>query len=105
MGALRNPRMHGPDESGVSDETEEIRRGEGADWSGAALLWCGWSGGVPLLEDVRDTATADGYAAFECAGADGQKQTVTHTGSIGFHPEERLWSALRGSGVEPSQVV
>lgn len=64
-------------------------------------MWCGWSGGVPFLDDIRDTATADGYAALEYAGADGQKQTVTHAGSIGLHPEERLWSALHGSGVDP----
>lgn len=58
-----------------------------------------------VLDDIRDTAGTEWYAAFEYVGADGRNQIVTRAGSIGLHPEERLWSALRGSGVEPSQVV
>ncbi|WP_326621055.1 SUKH-4 family immunity protein [Streptomyces decoyicus] len=58
-----------------------------------------------VLDDIRDTSAADWYAAFEYIGADGQKQIMTRAGSIGLHPEERLWSALQGAGVEPSQVL
>ncbi|MFF4601938.1 nucleic acid/nucleotide deaminase domain-containing protein [Streptomyces sp. NPDC001339] len=58
-----------------------------------------------VLDDLRDTAGAEWYAAFEYVGADGQKQIVTRAGGIGLHPEERLWSALHGSGVEPGQVL
>ncbi|WP_148590438.1 nucleic acid/nucleotide deaminase domain-containing protein [Streptomyces sp. WAC01526] len=58
-----------------------------------------------VLDDIRDTAGTEWYAAFEYVGADGQKQIVTRAGSIGLHPEERLWSALQASGTEPGQVL
>ncbi|MFD8549086.1 nucleic acid/nucleotide deaminase domain-containing protein [Streptomyces sp. NPDC059649] len=58
-----------------------------------------------VLDDIRDTSAADWYAAFEYIGADGQKQIVTQSGTIGLHPEERLWSSLHGAGIEPSQVL
>ncbi|MFJ6752122.1 nucleic acid/nucleotide deaminase domain-containing protein [Streptomyces sp. NPDC091266] len=57
-----------------------------------------------VLDDIRDTASGEWYAAFEYAGADGQSQIVTRAGAIALHPEERLWSALSGSGVEADQV-
>lgn len=58
-----------------------------------------------VLDDIRDTATAEWYAAFEYLDAGGQKRIVTQTGGIALHPEERLWSALRASGIEPDQVL
>ncbi|GAU69867.1 hypothetical protein SSP35_15_00220 [Streptomyces sp. NBRC 110611] len=58
-----------------------------------------------VLDDIRDTAGSEWYAAMEYVGADGQKQIVTRAGAIGLHPEERLWSALSGAGVEADQIV
>ncbi|MFF2806370.1 nucleic acid/nucleotide deaminase domain-containing protein [Streptomyces sp. NPDC058000] len=58
-----------------------------------------------VLDDIRDTASTEWYAAFEYVSADGEKQVVTRSGGICLHPEERLWSALRGAGVEPGQVT
>ncbi len=58
-----------------------------------------------VLDDIRDTAGADWYAAFEYVDTSGQKQIVTQSGGICLHPEERLWSTLRASGVEPGQVL
>ncbi|GGW89914.1 SUKH-4 family immunity protein [Streptomyces albulus] len=58
-----------------------------------------------VLDDIRDTAGTEWYAAFEYVGDDGEKQVVTRAGGIALHPEESLWSALRGAGVEPSQVT
>ncbi|MFE5741861.1 nucleic acid/nucleotide deaminase domain-containing protein [Streptomyces celluloflavus] len=58
-----------------------------------------------VLDDIRDTAGTEWYAAFEYVGANGENQIVTRAGGISLHPEERLWSALSGSGIEPEQVV
>lgn len=58
-----------------------------------------------VLDDIRDTASGEWYAAFEYVGGDGKKQIVTRPGEIALHPEERLWSALRGSGIEAEQVL
>ncbi|MFH8346902.1 nucleic acid/nucleotide deaminase domain-containing protein [Streptomyces sp. NPDC018045] len=58
-----------------------------------------------VLDDIRDTAGTEWYAAFEYVGAGGEPQIVTRAGGISLHPEERLWSVLSGSGVEPEQVL
>ncbi len=58
-----------------------------------------------VLDDIRDTASAEWYAAFEIVDARGNKQVVTRSGAIAEHPEERLWQALRASGVTPEQVL
>jgi len=58
-----------------------------------------------VLDDIRDTASVEWYAAFEYADAEGRKQIVTRSGAIAAHPEERLWSTLSAAGVEPEQVL
>lgn len=58
-----------------------------------------------VLDDIRDTASAESYAAFEYVNEAEQKQIVTQSGDISLHPEERLWSSLSAAGVEPEQVL
>ncbi|MGW0424072.1 nucleic acid/nucleotide deaminase domain-containing protein [Streptomyces sp. NPDC003015] len=58
-----------------------------------------------VLDDIRDTASAEWFTAFEIVNDQGEKQIVTQAGGIGVHPEERLWSRLRAAGVEPEQVL
>lgn len=58
-----------------------------------------------VLDDIRDTASAEWYAAFEIVDAQGDKQIVTRSGAIAEHPEERLWQSLRAAGVTPQQVL
>lgn len=58
-----------------------------------------------VLDDIRDTASAEWFAAFEIVDERGKKQIVTQSGGIGVHPEERLWGRLRAAGVEPQQVL
>lgn len=57
-----------------------------------------------VLDDIRDTASAEWFAAFEVADADGEAKILTSSGGICVHPEERLWANLRAAGVEPEQV-
>ncbi|WP_329120718.1 nucleic acid/nucleotide deaminase domain-containing protein [Streptomyces sp. NBC_01465] len=57
-----------------------------------------------VLDDIRDTASAPNYAAFEYIGPDGTKQILTQSGAIGEHPEERLWSTLHAAGVPADRV-
>ncbi|MEU1617969.1 nucleic acid/nucleotide deaminase domain-containing protein [Streptomyces sp. NPDC005722] len=57
-----------------------------------------------VLDDIRDTASAEWFAAFEVVDADGEAKILTSSGGICVHPEERLWANLRASGVEPEQV-
>lgn len=58
-----------------------------------------------VLDDIRDTAGTERFAAFEVLDAQGEKQIVTRSGGIGVHPEEKLWQSLRSAGVEPEQVL
>ncbi|MER0481899.1 nucleic acid/nucleotide deaminase domain-containing protein [Streptomyces sp. Edi2] len=58
-----------------------------------------------VLDDIRDTASVENYAAFEYLDAGGSKQIVTRSGAIALHPEERLWDSLSAAGVEPEQVL
>lgn len=58
-----------------------------------------------VLEDIRDTASAENRAAFEYADPAEGKRIVTRSGAIALHPEERLWSDLRAAGVGPEQVL
>ncbi|MCL8013383.1 nucleic acid/nucleotide deaminase domain-containing protein [Streptomyces sp. AS02] len=58
-----------------------------------------------VLDDVRDTASAEWFAAFEIVNERGEKQILTQAGGIGIHPEERLWGRLRAAGVAPEQVL
>ncbi|MGW3118501.1 nucleic acid/nucleotide deaminase domain-containing protein [Streptomyces sp. NPDC001107] len=58
-----------------------------------------------VLDDIRDTAGAEWYAAFEYVDAKGSKQIVTQSGAIALHPEERLWNRLSAAGIEPEQVL
>lgn len=58
-----------------------------------------------VLDDIRDTASAEWFTAFEILDDQGEKQIVTQAGDIGVHPEERLWARLRAAGVEPEQVL
>jgi hypothetical protein len=58
-----------------------------------------------VLDDIRDTASAEWYAAMEVVDADGEKKIFTQSGGICLHPEERLWSSLHAAGVQPEQVV
>jgi len=58
-----------------------------------------------VLDDIRDTASAQWFTAFEIVDERGEKQIITQAGGIGVHPEERLWSRLRAAGVEPEQVL
>jgi len=58
-----------------------------------------------VLDDIRDTAAVESYAAFEYVDAMGAKQIVTQSGAIALHPEERLWNRLSAAGIEPEQVL
>ncbi|MDI5972316.1 nucleic acid/nucleotide deaminase domain-containing protein [Streptomyces sp. SL13] len=58
-----------------------------------------------VLDDLRDTASVECYAAFEIVDARGDKQILTRSGGIAEHPEERLWQALRAAGVPPERVL
>lgn len=58
-----------------------------------------------VLDDIRDTASAEWFTAFEILDDRGEKQIVTQAGGIGIHPEERLWARLQAAGVEPEQVL
>ena len=58
-----------------------------------------------VLDDIRDTASAEWFTAFEIVNDQGEKQIVTQAGDIGVHPEERLWARLRAAGVQPEQVL
>jgi Xanthomonas XOO_2897-like deaminase/SUKH-4 immunity protein len=58
-----------------------------------------------VLDDIRDTASAEWFTAFEIVDDQGEKQIVTQAGDIGVHPEERLWARLRAAGVLPEQVL
>jgi hypothetical protein len=58
-----------------------------------------------VLDDIRDTASVENYAAFEYVDAGGDKRIVTQSGAIALHPEERLWDRLNGAGVEPEQIL
>ncbi|MFJ4845336.1 MULTISPECIES: nucleic acid/nucleotide deaminase domain-containing protein [unclassified Streptomyces] len=57
-----------------------------------------------VLDDIRDTASAEWFAAFEVVDAGGEARILTSSGGICVHPEERLWANLAASGVEPEQV-
>ncbi|MFI7402275.1 nucleic acid/nucleotide deaminase domain-containing protein [Streptomyces sp. NPDC049541] len=58
-----------------------------------------------VLDDIRDTASAENYAAFEYVDPEHGKRIVTQAGTIAAHPEERLWDRLRAAGVGPEQVL
>lgn len=58
-----------------------------------------------VLNDIRDTAAIEWYAAFEYVNADGSTQVASQAGAITVHPEERLWETLTASGVRPQQVL
>ncbi|MFJ5532587.1 nucleic acid/nucleotide deaminase domain-containing protein [Streptomyces sp. NPDC093261] len=58
-----------------------------------------------VLDDIRDTASAENYAAFEYVDAEHGKRIVTQAGAIAAHPEERLWDRLHAAGVRPEQVL
>ncbi|MFF5254396.1 nucleic acid/nucleotide deaminase domain-containing protein [Streptomyces leeuwenhoekii] len=58
-----------------------------------------------VLDDIRDTASAEWFTAFEIVDDRGEKQILTQAGGIGIHPEERLWARLRAAGVRPEQVL
>ncbi|GHG91292.1 nucleic acid/nucleotide deaminase domain-containing protein [Streptomyces lanatus] len=58
-----------------------------------------------VLDDIRDTAGAEWFTAFEIVDERGEKQIVTQAGGIGVHPEERLWGRLRAAGVAAEQVL
>ncbi|NUQ99112.1 MAG: hypothetical protein HOY79_22010 [Streptomyces sp.] len=58
-----------------------------------------------VLDDIRDTASVENYAAFEYVDPGGAKQIVTQSGAIALHPEERLWNTLSAAGIEPEQVL
>ncbi|CAL9404650.1 hypothetical protein SUDANB6_01529 [Streptomyces sp. enrichment culture] len=58
-----------------------------------------------VLDDIRDTASAEWFTAFEIVDDRGEKQILTQAGGIAVHPEERLWARLRAAGVRPDQVL
>lgn len=58
-----------------------------------------------VLDDIRDTASAETYAAFEYVDAEQGKRIVTQAGAVAAHPEERLWATLHAAGVAPEQVL
>ncbi|WP_042399292.1 nucleic acid/nucleotide deaminase domain-containing protein [Streptacidiphilus carbonis] len=58
-----------------------------------------------VLDDVRDTAGVENFAAFEIVDENGKKKIFTASGAVSLHPEERLWSSLEGAGVAPEQVT
>ncbi|MFF3560163.1 nucleic acid/nucleotide deaminase domain-containing protein [Streptomyces sp. NPDC002574] len=58
-----------------------------------------------VLDDIRDTASAQWFAAMEVVDATGEKKIFTQASGICLHPEERLWSSLQAAGVQPEQVT
>ncbi|MEU6344921.1 nucleic acid/nucleotide deaminase domain-containing protein [Streptomyces sp. NPDC046977] len=58
-----------------------------------------------VLDDIRDTASAQWFAAMEVADATGEKKIFTQASAVCLHPEERLWSSLQAAGVQPEQVT
>ncbi|WP_433855419.1 nucleic acid/nucleotide deaminase domain-containing protein [Streptomyces kronopolitis] len=58
-----------------------------------------------VLDDIRDTASTEWFAAFEVVDGQGEKQILTASGGVGVHPEEKLWQQLRSAGVQPEQVL
>ncbi|MDX3073064.1 nucleic acid/nucleotide deaminase domain-containing protein [Streptomyces sp. NPDC088354] len=58
-----------------------------------------------VLDDIRDTASAQWFAAMEVVDAAGEKKIFTQASDICLHPEERLWSSLQAAGVQPEQVT
>ncbi|WP_169317060.1 nucleic acid/nucleotide deaminase domain-containing protein [Actinacidiphila oryziradicis] len=58
-----------------------------------------------VLDDIRDTASVENFAAFEHLDPEDGKRIVTQAGAIAQHPEERLWTTLNAAGVEPGQVL
>jgi hypothetical protein len=58
-----------------------------------------------VTQDIRHTASHDSYGAFEIADEQGEPQTVTGSGALCAHPEERLWSGLAGAGVPAERVL
>ncbi|MFI0263593.1 nucleic acid/nucleotide deaminase domain-containing protein [Streptomyces sp. NPDC017056] len=58
-----------------------------------------------MLDDITDTASTEWFAAFEVVNVRGEKQIFTEPGSVGIHPEEKLWRKLRQAGVEPERVL
>lgn len=58
-----------------------------------------------VLDDIRDTASAEWFTAFEVVDGQGEKQILTASGGVGIHPEEKLWQQLRSAGVQPEQVL
>ncbi|MEU6354415.1 nucleic acid/nucleotide deaminase domain-containing protein [Streptomyces sp. NPDC047072] len=90
-----------PQEAGAAyaELEERLRSVDAAAFEGRENWW-------PLvLDDIRDTASAEWFTAFEVVDGRGEKQIVTQAGAIGVHPEERLWARLRAAGVEADQVV
>ncbi|MFF3495252.1 nucleic acid/nucleotide deaminase domain-containing protein [Streptomyces sp. NPDC002795] len=58
-----------------------------------------------VLDDIRDTANAEWFTAFEVLNGQDEKQIVTASGGIGVHPEEKLWEQLHAAGFEAEQVL
>ncbi|WP_306322071.1 MULTISPECIES: nucleic acid/nucleotide deaminase domain-containing protein [unclassified Streptomyces] len=58
-----------------------------------------------VLDDIRDTASAEWFTAFEVVNGQDEKQIVTAPGGIGVHPEEKLWEQLRAAGFDAEQVL
>jgi len=58
-----------------------------------------------VLDDIRDTASVENFAAFEHLDPEEGKRIVTQAGAIAQHPEERLWITLNAAGVDPGQVL
>ncbi|ARF58244.1 nucleic acid/nucleotide deaminase domain-containing protein [Streptomyces gilvosporeus] len=85
--------------SAFDDLTERLKADDPVAFAGRENWW-------PLvLDDIRDTASVENYAAFEYVDAAGDKQIVTRSGAIALHPEERLWDSLNAAGVEREQVL
>ncbi|MEV7175287.1 nucleic acid/nucleotide deaminase domain-containing protein [Kitasatospora sp. NPDC093679] len=78
---------------------ERLRQADPRAFAGPENWW-------PLvLDDIRDTASVEGYASFEIVDQEGKKEIFTASGAICLHPEERLWSSLDAAGVQPEQVT
>ncbi len=78
---------------------QQLRQADGRAFADRESWW-------PLvLDDIRDTAGAESFAAFEFTAQDGERKILTASGGICVHPEERLWSSLSASGVQPEQVT
>lgn len=57
-----------------------------------------------IVEDIRHTTAHTAYAAFEFLDAQGEHRIVSGHGGVALHPEERMWSDLRATGVAPGRV-